>query len=236
MMRAIPKRLTYSNVVSTLALFLVLCGGAAFAASKIGKKSVGAPQLKANAVTTAKIKANAITTRKLKKEAVSTEKLKNGSVTTEKIDLANVPFGRIVSRMRGSGAVELGEKLRLFPLATSTYTQAADEVDSFVGQVGVTFPSSCEAPREAEALILVDSPNPTGVESEGEASSIGLVADKGTGAVSKKIEISPFFVKGISFEPGSPKTHTISLLALAKCKSGGGVIATSGAVDVLGTR
>ena len=39
-MQAIRKRLTYANVVSTLALFLVLAGGAAYAA-KVAKKSVG---------------------------------------------------------------------------------------------------------------------------------------------------------------------------------------------------
>ena len=47
-MQAIGKRLTYSNVVSTLALFLVLAGGAAYAA-KVAKKSVGPAQLKAAA-------------------------------------------------------------------------------------------------------------------------------------------------------------------------------------------
>ena len=82
-MQAIGKRLTYANVVSTLALFLVLAGGAAYAA-KVGKKSVGPAQLKANAVTTAKIKANAVTTRKIKKNAVANAKIKNGAVESAK--------------------------------------------------------------------------------------------------------------------------------------------------------
>ena len=83
---AIGRRLTYANVVSTLALFLVLTGGAAFAAHRyLTKKSVGTPQLKSNAVTTAKIKANAITTRKIKRIAVSSDKLKEDAVTTEKL-------------------------------------------------------------------------------------------------------------------------------------------------------
>ena len=47
-------RLTYSNVVSTLCLFLLLGGGAAYAASHLGKNSVGSKQLKKNAVITAK--------------------------------------------------------------------------------------------------------------------------------------------------------------------------------------
>jgi hypothetical protein len=48
-------RLTYANVIATLALFLALGGGAAYAAS-LGKNSVGAKQLKKNAVTGAKVK------------------------------------------------------------------------------------------------------------------------------------------------------------------------------------
>jgi hypothetical protein len=78
-LRPLRDRLTYANVVSTLALFLVLAGGAAYAA-RVAKKSVGAPQLKANAVTTAKIKANAVTNRKIKANAVGTGKIKDGAI------------------------------------------------------------------------------------------------------------------------------------------------------------
>jgi hypothetical protein len=63
-MRAVSKRLTYANVMSSIAVFLLL-GGAAFAAAKVAKKSVGPNQLKANAVTTKKIKKAAVTFGKL---------------------------------------------------------------------------------------------------------------------------------------------------------------------------
>src|SRR5262245_29879075 len=69
-MRAVRKRLTYANVMSSIAVFVVL-GGAAFAATKIPKKSVGAKQLKANAVTAKKIKKSAVTKAKLAKGAVT---------------------------------------------------------------------------------------------------------------------------------------------------------------------
>ncbi len=54
-MKALRKRLTYANVMSSLALFLVLAGGTAFAASQLGKETVGAKQLKKGAVTPAKL-------------------------------------------------------------------------------------------------------------------------------------------------------------------------------------
>ncbi len=61
-----PK-LSYSTVVSTLCLFLLLTGGAAYAASHLGKNSVGSKQLKENAVTTPKLKREAVTGAKVKK-------------------------------------------------------------------------------------------------------------------------------------------------------------------------
>jgi hypothetical protein len=50
------KRLTYANVMSSLAVFLVLGGATAFAAGHLGKNTVGTKQLKKNAVTGAKVK------------------------------------------------------------------------------------------------------------------------------------------------------------------------------------
>jgi hypothetical protein len=60
-------KLSYSNVMSTLCFFLLLSGGAAYAASHLGKSSIGSKQLKKNAVTTAKIKREAVTAAKVKK-------------------------------------------------------------------------------------------------------------------------------------------------------------------------
>jgi hypothetical protein len=90
-MRAIGNRLTYSNVMSTLAVFLLLGGGAAIAAkSVLPKKSVGTRQLKAKAVTTAKIRGNAVTARKIKKNAIATAKIRNNAVTGAKVKEATL--------------------------------------------------------------------------------------------------------------------------------------------------
>ena len=63
-MKSVHKRLTYANVMSSIAVFLVLAGGTAFAASQLGKESVGTKQLKKEAVSLAKI--NAAAKNKLK--------------------------------------------------------------------------------------------------------------------------------------------------------------------------
>src|SRR4051795_8546048 len=81
----IRKRLTYANVMSSLAIFLILGGATAFAAKKIGSSG-----LKANSVTTAKIKKEAVTTKKIKKNAVTGAKVKDGSLTGADINLSTV--------------------------------------------------------------------------------------------------------------------------------------------------
>lgn len=55
-MKQTRKRLTYSNVMSSIAVFLVLGGATAFAATELGKESVGTKELKKEAVSLAKIK------------------------------------------------------------------------------------------------------------------------------------------------------------------------------------
>jgi hypothetical protein len=55
-MKSVRKHLTYANVMASLAVFLILGGGAAVAAGGLGKNTVGSKQLKKNAVTAAKVK------------------------------------------------------------------------------------------------------------------------------------------------------------------------------------
>ncbi len=83
-MKQLRRHLTYANVMSSIAVFVVL-GGAAVAATQLPKKSVGTQQLKNNAVTTAKIKKNAVTKAKIKDGAVTESKLAGGAVTEGKL-------------------------------------------------------------------------------------------------------------------------------------------------------
>lgn len=64
-MRRIRSKLTYANIVATMALFIAL-GGVSYAAVKLPKNSVGEKQIKKNAVTGKKIKKNAVTGDKIK--------------------------------------------------------------------------------------------------------------------------------------------------------------------------
>ena len=70
-MTKLRARLTYANVMATIAVFIAL-GGASYAAVKLPKNSVGAKQIKKNAVTTAKIKNGAVTGPKLNLSTLGT--------------------------------------------------------------------------------------------------------------------------------------------------------------------
>ena len=76
------KQLTYANVMSSIAVFLMLGGATAFAASHLGRNSVGSAQLKRNAVTAAKIRRNAVTGAKIKRGAVTGAKVKVSTLGT----------------------------------------------------------------------------------------------------------------------------------------------------------
>lgn len=67
-MARILDKLTYANVVATLALFVAL-GGVGYAASQLPKNSVGTKQLKKNAVIAQKIANGAVTKAKLGADA-----------------------------------------------------------------------------------------------------------------------------------------------------------------------
>jgi hypothetical protein len=94
------KRLTFSNVVSCLALFLALSAGS-YAAIKLPANSVGAKQLKSKAVSSAKLGSNSVTSPKIAAlavtgpkiaaDAVDGSKVKDGALTGADINVAGFP-------------------------------------------------------------------------------------------------------------------------------------------------
>jgi hypothetical protein len=241
-LRPLRDRLTYANVVSTLALFLVLAGGAAYAA-RVAKKSVGAPQLKANAVTTAKIKANAVTNRKIKANAVGTGKIKDGAIESAKIaaagvrgsdiDLDSTPFGRVTHEARGSSIAPITGSEQIYPLSGATFTQAADETDAFYGALDVRFAATCNLPRFVSARIVLDAKDPLDPEPFEIVAAGSVSEDSGGGTLERRLELSPTSSR---FEPGAARSHTIDLVSYGNCASGSGISAVFGGVDVIGVR
>ena len=245
-MRALRAKLTYADVMSSIAVFLVVAGGTAFAAQQLAKNSVGARQLKRSAVTAAKIKKNAVTAAKIRKGAVTGAKLRNGAVNAAKIadgaiggakiNTATVPFGRTVHGARGNASIPVGDDAVVYPLTNTSYVQEGERSDIYLGAVDLTFQPSCEPPRYAYAGVLIDPPPNIAGDEYDYAVSLGRVFDDSAGTVTRRIEIGPY-VGGVRFRPGQPTNRNIVLMVRADCKGETtGATATSGAVDVIGIK
>lgn len=86
-MKKIRPKLTYSNVIATIALFLAL-GGSAWAA--IGKNSVKTRNIAPGAVTNAKLAKNAVTKHKIAEKAVTARAIGPGAILPGALGIGSV--------------------------------------------------------------------------------------------------------------------------------------------------
>jgi len=84
-MQRLLRKLTYANVIATLALFLALGGGAVIAAEQLGKNAVKSNNIATNAVKTQDIARNAVKASKLASNAVKNKNLSKNAVTAGKV-------------------------------------------------------------------------------------------------------------------------------------------------------
>jgi hypothetical protein len=121
-------RLTYSNIVSTLALFLALTGGVVYAAQKLGTKS-----LKRHAVVAQKLAPEAVKQGKLVDGAVSTAKLGDEAVTPDK---QSFPVFYVAEPSGGSAPVTSAPQP--YPLQGATWQQPPGAVQVVFGEADAT--------------------------------------------------------------------------------------------------
>jgi hypothetical protein len=136
------RRLTYANVVSTLALFLALSGGLAWAAHKITSKQIGKGAVKTknlakNAVRAKNLAKNAVTTSKLQANAVTNAKLADGSVNLAKLAagtnvVATATGGAVAANQKGPVPL-LSSPLTLTPVAGQPLTVNAEAHSTLSG-------------------------------------------------------------------------------------------------------
>jgi hypothetical protein len=135
-MGAVRRRLSYANVVATVALFLALGGGVVWAAGKIGAKG-----LKANAVTAGKIKRNAVTNQKIRANAVTAPKVKNGAIGFAKLAagtnlIASASGGPVPVSSAGATAVPLTGATSFTPQPGTLYLLSVEAKGGNLQRVG----------------------------------------------------------------------------------------------------
>jgi hypothetical protein len=221
MRRTIREKLTYANVVSTIALFGVIAGGTAIALP--GKKTVQANDMKKNSVKAAAIAANAVAGSEIADGAVTGADVADGGLSYQ--DLGS---NSVVARIRSTGAVNTGDGGAAnpvpIPLGSDSWTQAGNEIDVGFGQITFVQPPTCTAGSlRIEYLIggqLVDTDLYNASTSPGQT------------LVQPAMTSRPFL-----FEPGAPAQRTLTARAFDTCGGAGqNFVVESLAVNVIGTR
>src|SRR5258706_4209422 len=108
----IRPRLTYANVVTTLALFAVVAGGTAFALP--GKHRVAADDLRKNSIRAPAIATGAIGTSEVKDGSVGGTEIGDGQVGSSDVadqSLAYQDLGSnsVIARIRSTGPIASGD-------------------------------------------------------------------------------------------------------------------------------
>ncbi len=214
MLRAVLRRLTYANVIATLALFLALGGGAVWAANKQANR-VGTGKIKPNAVTAGKIKANAITTSKIRENAVTNAKIREGSVNFAKLQAGTNVVATATSSpvaVNGPSAVTVS-----FP-SPVTFTPATGVVDL----MSVEARSSNLGRSGTEACRVQVLPLVNGTEWAGAPlvlSAVEPTAENPSGVIGSGGQTSPIGLAAA----GATQTIGAKLIGSPRCSSGGSV-------------
>jgi hypothetical protein len=171
-MKRVRAHLSYANLMSTLAVFLLLGGATAIAAKKQTQK-IGTTQIKASAITTAKIKNTAVDGSKLKDGSVTATKIVDGAVTNPKLAEGAVTTGKIaVDAVTGDQVRE--SSLSEVPSANSANPTAFAHVNSngvvdAANSKGITSPNVVKAPGTGVYCVTVPSFVPRGAQVSAQA-------------------------------------------------------------------
>jgi hypothetical protein len=106
----VRRQLSYANVMSTIAVFAAL-GGGAYAAATIGAKdikrnAVRAKHIKKNQIASRHLKKGAVTNAKIAAGAITTGKLRDGAVTGAKVDEATLAVVPNADRLDGLDSLD----------------------------------------------------------------------------------------------------------------------------------
>lgn len=205
-MRAVRRRLTYANVVATLALFLALSGGVVWAAGKIGTKN-----LKANAVTAGKIKRNAVTKAKIRGNAVTTAKLKNGAVNLAKLAagtnlLATASGGPVAANSATPVIVPLSGTVTFTPASGTAAFLSIEARSANLARVG-------EKDCELQVVPFVNGSEWDVAEGTLKLRAFAPTAEQPTGVVPVSGESGPI---GLA-SPGVTQTVSVKVLGSTEC-------------------
>lgn len=122
-------RLSYANVISSLALFVAL-GGTSYAAIKLPAKSVGTIHLKSQAVTKAKIARGAVDGSKVRDGSLTGADIALGSVDGTKVRDGSLTGADIAGKVAVAGTADTLAFIQQIAVADISEPAPADSVST----------------------------------------------------------------------------------------------------------
>jgi hypothetical protein len=162
-MSRLRSKLTYANVIATLALFIAMGGASAVAATQLAKNSVGTKQLKADSVTAAKIKNGAITGDKVNLASLGTvptaTSASSASTAANATQLGGIPAPGYQEKVMWARVSEEGKILaQSGGISVEAHPYAGAYYLHFPGQVAgrglFTSPAETEGTTHSDVSIL----------------------------------------------------------------------------------
>lgn len=142
-------RLTYANIASTIALFLVLGGGAAaYAANKVRSGDIAPGAVRTSdifkrAVTSGKLAVGAVRSNQITDGAVGSTQISAGAVGAQQIGAgavapSNLAFPVFYAASPSGGSAPVTQGPDPYPIADATWTQKPGEIDVVFGAAAGT--------------------------------------------------------------------------------------------------
>jgi hypothetical protein len=136
------KHLNYANVMATVAVFMVL-GGGAYAALKLPKDSVTSKQIKKGSVKKSDLAKNSVAAKQLSKQAVTGDKVAKDTLTGKNIDEATLGAVPNAGRVSGNQIQQI------------SYSAEADTPpETLFSIAGLTVTASCPAIAPPGGVLL----------------------------------------------------------------------------------
>jgi hypothetical protein len=152
-MQRLTSKLTYANVVSTIALCIAVGGGAAFAAGKIDSSQIATggvrtKNLQRRSVTSGKLAVGAVRSNQIAPGAVDTGELAPGAVHSGQIGAGAVGTKQLASSAIGADQIAKGAVGgdQLAPGAVGSDQLAKGAVDSAALGAGAVTPAQMQFP------------------------------------------------------------------------------------------
>ncbi|HSV40085.1 MAG TPA: hypothetical protein VLI04_15100 [Nocardioidaceae bacterium] len=178
-----------NNVVGYLALVIAM-GGTSYAAVQL--------------------QAGQVKTKHLANQAVTSKKVKDGTIKARDVKGKVLGTSRVLARPRFTGNVGVVNDITEVPMSAAGWTQAANEMTTFVGQFTLDTPSSAQcggADKEVTLEVMVGSRPVL-------SRTISTVSWVGVGTRVYHLDLS-----WVLFEPGAPTPQTVEARFWDTCTS-----------------